>query len=184
MTSGDTGTITRAEAEAALRDPEKGSLAVLKAVGKFRDQYSRELQTGVRALKAKNPFEEVCAEAALNDYLEDLRSEGMDVPDDLAVVKAGTRPPSPAAGGTESITRAEAEAALKDPEKGSLAVLKAVGRLRDQYSRELQAGARALKTKNPFEEVCAEAALKDYLEDLKSEGMDVPDDVTVVRTGT
>ncbi|MDR2612261.1 MAG: hypothetical protein LBG06_05335 [Deltaproteobacteria bacterium] len=89
MISGETDSITREEALAALKDPEKGSLSVLKAVGKLRDQYSRQLQTGVRILKAKNPFEQVCAEAAIRDYLEDLRSENMDAPDDLAVVMTG-----------------------------------------------------------------------------------------------
>ncbi|MDR1079801.1 MAG: hypothetical protein LBQ79_02255, partial [Deltaproteobacteria bacterium] len=61
-----------------------------KAVGKLRDQYSRELQTGAKALRAKNPFEEVCAEAALKDYLEDLRSEGMEMPEEEpSVIRTG-----------------------------------------------------------------------------------------------
>jgi hypothetical protein len=90
MASDDFGSITREEALAALEDPEKGSLSVLKAVGRLRDEFSRQLQTGVRTLKARNPFEEVCAEAAVRDFLEDLRAEGMDAPDDLAVVRTGS----------------------------------------------------------------------------------------------
>ncbi|MDR1039469.1 MAG: hypothetical protein LBR80_04745 [Deltaproteobacteria bacterium] len=207
--AGDPSAITREEAEAALKDPEKGSLAVLKAVGKLRDRYARELLAGARELHARNPFEEVCAEAAVRDFLEDLAGDDQDPPQGIKVVKAAQAPPQgpdagkagqappqgikavkasqeypKVSGDTASITREEAEAALKDPEKGSLAVLKAVGRLRDLYARELQTGARTLKAKNPFEEVCAEAALRDYLEDLGSEGMDLPDGLAVVRTGT
>jgi hypothetical protein len=90
MATGETDSITREEAIAALKDPEKGSLAVLKAVGRLRDEYSRQLAQGTKTLKAKNPFEEVCAEAAVSDYLEDLKSDGMDAPDDLAVVRTGS----------------------------------------------------------------------------------------------
>ncbi|MDR3152769.1 MAG: hypothetical protein LBW85_00515 [Deltaproteobacteria bacterium] len=86
----DTDSITREEALAALNDPEKGSLAVLKAVGKTKDQYARQLEAGVKTLKAKNPFEQACAEVAVKDFIEDRKESGMDVPDDLAVVLTGT----------------------------------------------------------------------------------------------
>ncbi|MDR2367133.1 MAG: hypothetical protein LBF58_03345, partial [Deltaproteobacteria bacterium] len=60
----DLGSITMEEARNALADPEKGSLRVLKALGKLRDQYVARLATGVLVLEASNDLEQVAAEAA------------------------------------------------------------------------------------------------------------------------
>ncbi|MDR2354033.1 MAG: hypothetical protein LBF22_12950 [Deltaproteobacteria bacterium] len=87
--SSDNSTISREEAEAALKDPEKGSLRVLKALGKQRDLYIRELSSGQKRLVVHNPFEEVCAKAAIEEYVEDLKNDGLDIPGDLSVFRAG-----------------------------------------------------------------------------------------------
>jgi hypothetical protein len=86
--STDTSSITREEALDALRDPEKGSLRVLKSLGKQRDLYAGQLAGGQKRLVVHNPFEEVCAEAAIKDFLEDLASEGEEVPTDLSLFRS------------------------------------------------------------------------------------------------
>jgi hypothetical protein len=184
----DTASFTKEEAILALEDPEKGSLRVLKALGKQRDIFSRELTSGKKKLFPKNPFEEACAEAAIKDFKETLLSFGETPPSDLEAVKPEIPGAPPASLQTalpdhSSITREQAVAALEDPEKGSLRVLKALGRQRDIYSRELLSGQKRLVVRNPFEEVCAEAAIKDFQDALRSEGEVPPDDLKVFRSG-
>ena len=86
--SGPPDNITREEALAALEDPEKGSLRVLKALGKQRDIYSKELLAGKTVLVAESPFQEVCANSAIEEYQNTLLSEGEDPPS-LRVFKKG-----------------------------------------------------------------------------------------------
>lgn len=202
--------ITREEALAAMKDPEKGSLRVLKALGKLRDAYSRELAAGGKRLIVRTPLEEVAAEQAILDHRENLLSFGEEVPDDLTLFRAGAVPEpaaapaaglvsgpgigspfspvpppakAPAASPDAPVTKEEVLAALEDPEKGSLRVLKALGKQRDLYSRELLSGKTSLLAKNPFEEACAEAAIKDFREALESEGEDVPEGLRVEKDG-
>ena len=82
-----------------------------------------------------------------------------------------------------NISKEEALAALNSPETGSLRVLKALGKQRDVYARELAAGKQRLIVRNGFEEVCAEAAIKDYLEQMESEGAYVQVKPTLFRSG-
>jgi hypothetical protein len=176
-----TSPITREEALAALNNPETGSLRVLKAVGKQRDIYLRELRAGATRLTIQSPFEEVCAQRAAADLMELWQSEGKEVPAYLQDIgKKGGRP---MADDPSSITREEALAALNNPETGSLRILKAVGKQRDIYQKQLATGTKRLVVHNPFEEVCAEAAISEYTELLKSEGEDVPSDLTLFRSG-
>jgi hypothetical protein len=72
----DPNSISLEEAQNALADPEKGSLRVLKALGKLRDQYVAKLATGVIVLEVTNDLEQVAAEAALKDYTAELVEEG------------------------------------------------------------------------------------------------------------
>jgi hypothetical protein len=208
--------ISREEALAAIQDPVKGSLRVLKALGKQRDIYSKELMAGKTSLSANNPFEEVCAEEAIKNFKEALISEGETPPKDLKVLtttpKKADPKDSPQKGitlsaedgkplGSEggemkprpspkpspsfdpaSITREEAMAALSDPEKGSLSVLKAVGKQRDLYLYKLRSGQSKLIVNNPFEEVCAVEAMQDFLMALVEEGVTPPGNLIIVRS--
>ncbi|MDR2339466.1 MAG: hypothetical protein LBF40_04960 [Deltaproteobacteria bacterium] len=81
--------ITREEAQAALDNPETGSLRVLKQVGKLRDLYAKELASGKRRLEARNPVEEVAAEAAARDFTELARAEGKDGPSGITIARVG-----------------------------------------------------------------------------------------------
>ncbi|MDR1310001.1 MAG: hypothetical protein LBL95_08930 [Deltaproteobacteria bacterium] len=78
------------------------------------------------------------------------------------------------------ITLEEARAALADPEKGSLRVLKALGRHRDQYAAHLAAGAIVLEAGSDIEQVAAEAALRDYAAELAEDG-EAPPRVSIIR---
>ncbi|MDR1545797.1 MAG: hypothetical protein LBU12_03610 [Deltaproteobacteria bacterium] len=80
----------------------------------------------------------------------------------------------------DDITLQEAKNALEDPEKGSLRVLKALGRLRDQYTVLLAEGALRLEVQNDLELVAAEAALEAYAAELAEDGLDPPK-VNIVR---
>jgi predicted RNase H-like HicB family nuclease len=159
-------------------------LRVLKALGRQIDIYQRALAAGETVLKAPDPFAEVAAAEAVRGYLETLAREGEPAP---ALQIQGPR----ALGGKKMtdafdsglITRAEAEAALNDPENGSLRVLKALGKQRDAYAQFLLAGQKRLVVHNPFEEVCAKAAIADYREALQSEGEEVPGDLSLFRSG-
>ena len=79
-TNFDPASISMQEARDALADPEKGSLRVLKALGKLRDQYAARLATGVLVLEAASDLEQVAAEAALKDYAAELEEDGEDPP--------------------------------------------------------------------------------------------------------
>ncbi|MDR2386443.1 MAG: hypothetical protein LBE80_02520 [Deltaproteobacteria bacterium] len=79
-----------------------------------------------------------------------------------------------------SITLEEARDALADPEKGSLRVLKALGKLRDAYVVNLANGSIVLEVRNDLEQVAAEAALKDYTAELVEEG-EAPPRVSIIR---
>jgi hypothetical protein len=83
---------------------------------------------------------------------------------------------------SQNITKEEALAALNSPEGGSLRVLKAVGRQRDLYARQLAAGQKRLVVKSGFEEVCAEAAIKDFKEQLESEGEQAPPGISIFKS--
>ncbi|MDR0622124.1 MAG: hypothetical protein LBJ61_09650 [Deltaproteobacteria bacterium] len=72
----DLNSITQEEARNALADPVKGSLRVLKTLGKLRDQYAAQLATGVIVLEAASEVEQVAAEAALKDYAAALEEDG------------------------------------------------------------------------------------------------------------
>ncbi|MDR1486880.1 MAG: hypothetical protein LBT62_02635 [Deltaproteobacteria bacterium] len=76
----DGSEITFEEAKNALEDPEKGSLRVLKALGRQRDLFSNQLLEGAVRLQVKNDFEQVAAEAALEAYMEQLLEEGAQPP--------------------------------------------------------------------------------------------------------
>ncbi|MDR1870451.1 MAG: hypothetical protein LBS60_00755 [Deltaproteobacteria bacterium] len=80
MANDDLDKITLEEARAALEDPIKGSLRVLKALGKKRDQYRAQLENGEIRLEAANELEQVAAEAALDDYTQAAASEGEKIP--------------------------------------------------------------------------------------------------------
>ncbi|MDR2198594.1 MAG: hypothetical protein LBR53_03890 [Deltaproteobacteria bacterium] len=174
--------ISLSEAKAAMEDPEKGSLRVLKALGEAREFFYHKLQEGTRELKPEDDFEAFAAELALGDFQEDLKSRGEGLAPGLKVVKKGGAKVSDAP--AENITREEALAALNNPEGGSLRVLKAVGKQRDLYFKELLSGRKRLVVRNPFEEVCAEDAIRGYTEDLANEGQDVPSDLTLFRSGS
>ncbi|MDR1050202.1 MAG: hypothetical protein LBP95_03810 [Deltaproteobacteria bacterium] len=81
---------------------------------------------------------------------------------------------------SSSITMDEARNALGNPEKGSLRVLKALGRLRDQYMGRLVGGAFVLEVSSDVEQVAAEAALKDYSDELAADG-EAPPRVSITR---
>jgi phosphosulfolactate synthase (CoM biosynthesis protein A) len=80
MASHGDNEITLEEARAALEDPVKGSLRVLKALGKKRDEYRKELEDGAIRLEAENELEQVAAEAALDDYLQAVAEDGERAP--------------------------------------------------------------------------------------------------------
>jgi hypothetical protein len=82
----DPNSITLEEARDALADPEKGSLRVLKALGKLRDQYVAKLATGVIVLEASNDLEQVAAEAALKDYATELEEDG-EAPPKVSIIR-------------------------------------------------------------------------------------------------
>ncbi|MDR2460151.1 MAG: hypothetical protein LBE38_05145 [Deltaproteobacteria bacterium] len=174
--------ITADEARAALLDPERGSLRVLKALGKKMDEYNSALAKGITTLKVFNEFDEIAARAVIDGYKKDLEDEGIVTPD-IRIEKPGFMGAKMTSStDTNSITRQEALDALKDPEKGSLRVLKALGKQRDIYARQLMGGQKRLVVHNAFEEVCAEAAIKDFEAELESEGQPVPGDLTLFRS--
>jgi hypothetical protein len=72
--------ITIEEARDALMDPVRGSLRVLKALGRARDAFSAQLVEGVTRLEVKNDLERVAAEAAVEAYSAELVEEGEPVP--------------------------------------------------------------------------------------------------------
>ncbi|MDR1676893.1 MAG: hypothetical protein LBS44_00710 [Deltaproteobacteria bacterium] len=72
----DPNSITLEEARNALADPEKGSLRVLKTLGKYRDQFAAKLYTGAYVLEVNSDLEQVAAEAALRDYASELAEDG------------------------------------------------------------------------------------------------------------
>jgi hypothetical protein len=76
----DTAAITLEEARNALEDPEKGSLRVLKALGKQRDIFAAQLNDGAIRLEVKNDFELVAAESALEAFKAQLLEEGSEPP--------------------------------------------------------------------------------------------------------
>jgi polyhydroxyalkanoate synthesis regulator phasin len=76
----DLGAITLEEARNALEDPVKGSLRVLKALGKQRDLYSAQLADGTTRLEAENALQQVAAEAAVEAYVAELREDGEEPP--------------------------------------------------------------------------------------------------------
>jgi hypothetical protein len=78
--SADLGAITLEEARDALEDPVKGSLRVLKALGKQRDLYSAQLVGGATRLEAANDLEQVAAEAAVEAYEAELKEFGEEAP--------------------------------------------------------------------------------------------------------
>jgi hypothetical protein len=80
MSGDDLDKITYEEARAALEDPVKGSLRVLKALGQRRDLYRARLEEGEIRLEAQNALEQVAAEAALEDYAEAAAAEGEKIP--------------------------------------------------------------------------------------------------------
>jgi hypothetical protein len=141
------------------------------------DSYSRELSLGKVRLLAQNDFEKVCAERAISDYKDYLESLGRKVSDDMGVFLENEVPKM----SETEISKEEALAALNDPIGGSLRVLKAVGKQRDIYAKELSTGKKRLVVHNGFEEVCAEAAIADYKEYLASAGQDVPSDLSLFR---
>jgi hypothetical protein len=76
----DIASITMEEARDALGDPVKGSLRVLKALGRQRDLYSAQLVDGATRLEAATDLELVAAEAAVEAYVAELREYGEDPP--------------------------------------------------------------------------------------------------------
>ena len=76
----DTASITLEEARNALEDPVKGSLRVLKALGKQRDLFSAQLAEGATRLEAANDFEMVAAEAAVEAYVAEIAEDGEEPP--------------------------------------------------------------------------------------------------------
>jgi hypothetical protein len=84
----DTSQITRKEARDALTDPEKGSLRVLKALGKQVDIYSSELSAGNLRLVAHNDLEIVAAEEAIRVHTEDASAQGETLPK-ISIFKSG-----------------------------------------------------------------------------------------------
>jgi hypothetical protein len=82
----DPNSITLEEARNALADPEKGSLRILKALGKYRDQYVSRLATGVIVLEANSDIEQVAAEAALKDYAAELEEDG-EAPPRVSIIR-------------------------------------------------------------------------------------------------
>ncbi|MDR0547989.1 MAG: hypothetical protein LBI10_12930, partial [Deltaproteobacteria bacterium] len=80
MANEDIDKITLEEARAALEDPVKGSLRILKILGRVRDEYRAQLEDGALRLEAKNALEQVAAEAALDDYAAVAASEGERLP--------------------------------------------------------------------------------------------------------
>ncbi|MDR0354980.1 MAG: hypothetical protein LBJ64_04515 [Deltaproteobacteria bacterium] len=83
----DYKSITMEEARNALADPEKGSLRILKALGKFRDQYSALLVQGAYILEANTDVEQVAAEAALKDYSAAMVEDG-EAPPSVNIIRA------------------------------------------------------------------------------------------------
>lgn len=76
----DTSSITFEEAKDALEDPVKGSLRVLKALGRQRDLYTAQLREGATRLEAKNDLEQVAAEDAVEAFSAELREDGEEPP--------------------------------------------------------------------------------------------------------
>ncbi|MDR1084890.1 MAG: hypothetical protein LBP22_08530 [Deltaproteobacteria bacterium] len=72
--------ITAAEARAALDDPVNGSLRVLKALGRQRDLYRAQMESGDFRLVVTNDLEQVAAEAAAEDIRQVMREEGVKMP--------------------------------------------------------------------------------------------------------
>jgi hypothetical protein len=85
----DIASITMEEARNALEDPVKGSLRVLKALGRQRDVYSALLVEGATRLEAATDLEQVAAEAAVEAYVAELKEYGEDPP---KIVVARPRP--------------------------------------------------------------------------------------------
>jgi hypothetical protein len=81
---------------------------------------------------------------------------------------------------TYGITFEQAKQALEDPEKGSLRVLKALGRQRDIYAAQLNDGATRLEVKNDLEQVAAEAAKEAFVAQLLEEELQPPK-ITIAR---
>jgi hypothetical protein len=79
-----------------------------------------------------------------------------------------------------SITLDEARNALEDPVKGSLRVLKALGRQRDLFAAQLAGGAIRLEVANDFEMVAAEAAVEAFVAELAEDGEEPPK-ISIVR---
>ncbi|MDR2421936.1 MAG: hypothetical protein LBE01_00990 [Deltaproteobacteria bacterium] len=80
MANDDLDKISLEEARAALEDPIKGSLRVLKALGRQRDLYRAQLENGEIRLEASNELEQVAAEAALDDFAQACQEDGERVP--------------------------------------------------------------------------------------------------------
>ncbi|MDR1395946.1 MAG: hypothetical protein LBK52_07240 [Deltaproteobacteria bacterium] len=156
--------ITLEQARAALADPVKGSLSVLKALGKARDIFRTRLMAGERRLEARSPLEQAAAEAAVADWTEELREDGRPVPEVTVDLP-----------GSSGITLEQARAALADPVNGSLRVLKALGKSRDQFRVLLAAGQRRLKAVSPLEQAAAEAAAADLAEEFQEDGRPAPE---------
>ncbi|MDR2455673.1 MAG: hypothetical protein LBE49_03635 [Deltaproteobacteria bacterium] len=76
----DTGSITFEEARNALDDPVKGSLRVLKALGRQRDLYTAQLRDGTTRLEANNDLEQVAAEAAMEAFVAEMKEDGEEPP--------------------------------------------------------------------------------------------------------
>ena len=76
----DPASITTEEARAALEDPVKGSLRVMKILGRERDLYSAQLVNGATRLEASTDIQQVAAEAAVDAYVAELREFGEDPP--------------------------------------------------------------------------------------------------------
>ncbi|MDR1656098.1 MAG: hypothetical protein LBT47_00895 [Deltaproteobacteria bacterium] len=86
MSDFDTDSITFQQAKDALEDPVKGSLRVLKALGKQRDIFAAQLADGVWRLEAKNDLEQVAAEAAIEAFAAELLEDGQ-TPPKISVVR-------------------------------------------------------------------------------------------------
>ncbi|MDR3203912.1 MAG: hypothetical protein LBV23_04100 [Deltaproteobacteria bacterium] len=82
----DSSTISEEEARQALEDPVKGSLRVLKLLGKQIDVYQTQLTNGADKLEVKNPFEQVAAQTALEGFLAEMKSLGIETRD-IKIVK-------------------------------------------------------------------------------------------------
>jgi hypothetical protein len=80
MANDDLDRVTLEEARASLEDPVKGSLRILKALGKYRDIYRSQLENGELRLEVSNELEQVAAEEALADYSRQALEDGEKIP--------------------------------------------------------------------------------------------------------